>query len=119
VSEGLKLFTDRCAGCHQVAAAGGYITGGVVPPLDQATAVQVAEAVRIGPYVMPRFSKKQLSDRELDSIVAYVRYAQAPDDRGGLSLGHLGPVPEGLVAWLVAGAALLCVCVVIGRGLKA
>ena len=74
------------------------------PPLGDATAVQVAEAVRIGPYVMPRFSQRQLSDRELDSIIAYVQYAQHPDDRGGLSLGHLGPVPEGLVAWLVAGA---------------
>jgi quinol---cytochrome-c reductase cytochrome c subunit len=119
LAEGLKLFTDHCAGCHQVVAEGGYVTGGVPPPLDQATAVQIAQAVRIGPYVMPRFSKGQLSDRELDSIIAYVQYARNPDDRGGLSLGHLGPVPEGLVAWIVAGAALVGVCVVIGRGLKA
>jgi ubiquinol-cytochrome c reductase cytochrome c subunit len=118
LAEGLKLFTDHCAGCHQVAAVGGYVTGGVPPALGQATAVQIAQAVRIGPYVMPRFSKEQLSDRQLDSIIAYVQYTKNPDDRGGLSLGHLGPVPEGLVAWLLAGAALLGVCAVIGRGLK-
>jgi ubiquinol-cytochrome c reductase cytochrome c subunit len=117
LAEGLKLFTDHCAGCHQVGAAGGYVTGAVPPPLDQATPVQIAEAVRIGPYVMPRFSRKAISDRELDSIIAYVQYAKSPDDRGGLSLGHLGPVPEGLVAWLIAGTALVAVCVIIGRSL--
>jgi ubiquinol-cytochrome c reductase cytochrome c subunit len=119
LAEGLKLFTDHCAGCHQVATAGGYVTGGVAPPLDESTAVQVAQAVRIGPYVMPRFSKQQLSDRQLDSIIAYVQYARSPDDRGGVSLGHLGPVPEGLVSWIVAGVALVGVCVIIGRRLKA
>ena len=44
---------------------------------------QIAEAVRIGPYVMPRFSRAAISDRELDSIIAYVQYAKQPDDRGG------------------------------------
>ena len=73
----------------------------VPPPLEDATATQVAEAVRIGPYVMPRFPKA-ISDPELDSIVAYVQYAKSPDDRGGWALGHLGPVPEGMVTWLIA-----------------
>ena len=54
--------------------------------------------------------------RQLDSIVAYVRYAQHPDDAGGWPLGHLGPVPEGLVTWLIAAAALVAVCMVIGGG---
>jgi ubiquinol-cytochrome c reductase cytochrome c subunit len=116
LSAGQRLFTDHCAGCHQVMAAGGYVTGGVPPPLADATPVQIAEAVRIGPYLMPRFSTRQLSERELDSIIAYLQYARSPDDRGGLALGHLGPVPEGLVAWLAAGV-LAVVCVVIGRRL--
>jgi ubiquinol-cytochrome c reductase cytochrome c subunit len=116
LAQGLHLFTDHCAGCHQVVGAGGYVTGAVPPPLSQATTVQIAEAVRIGPYVMPRFSRRAITDRQLDSIIAYVQYAANPDDRGGLSLGHLGPVPEGLVAWLVGAAALVAVCVVVGRG---
>ena len=115
VSEGLQLFTDHCAGCHQVAAAGGYVKGAVVPALGQATPTQVAEAVRIGPYLMPRFSKKQISDRQLDSIVAYVQYAKHPQDPGGWSLGHVGPVPEGLVTWLIAGVVLVGLCVAIGE----
>jgi ubiquinol-cytochrome c reductase cytochrome c subunit len=115
VSQGLQLFTEHCAGCHQVVAEGGVVTDASVPPLDKATPVQVAQAVRIGPYVMPEFSERAISDAELDSIIAYVRYAQDPDDRGGLGIGHLGPFPEGIVAWLIAGVVLVGFCVLIGE----
>jgi ubiquinol-cytochrome c reductase cytochrome c subunit len=99
-------------------AQGGYLPGAEAPPLQDATPTQIAEAVRIGPYVMPRFSKNAISDAQLDSIIAYVQYAKAPDDRGGWSLGHVGPIPEGLVAWLIAAAALVAVCLLLGRRLK-
>jgi ubiquinol-cytochrome c reductase cytochrome c subunit len=115
VSRGLSLFTEHCAGCHQVVAEGGYVTNAVAPPLHQATPVQIAEAVRLGPYLMPKFPKSQISDAELDSIVAYVGYAKHPDDRGGWNLGRIGPVPEGLVTWLIAAIALVGCCLVIGR----
>jgi ubiquinol-cytochrome c reductase cytochrome c subunit len=115
VSEGLRLFTENCAGCHQIAAAGGYLPDSVAPPLEDATPVQIAEAVRIGPNVMPRFSQSLMSDRQLDSVIAYVQYAHAPYDRGGWSLAHIGPVPEGLVAWFVAGVVLVAVTLTIGR----
>jgi ubiquinol-cytochrome c reductase cytochrome c subunit len=118
LAEGLHLFTDHCAGCHQVVATGGYVTGGLPPPLASATPTQVAEAVRIGPWVMPRFSRKAISDRQLDSLVRYVEYAKHPDDRGGWAIGHLGPIPEGIVTWLIAAAALVAVCMVIGRRLR-
>jgi quinol---cytochrome-c reductase cytochrome c subunit len=117
LAAGLQLFTEHCAGCHQVAAAGGYVSGAVAPALDVATPVQIAEAVRIGPYLMPRFSKKQISDAQLNSIVRYVQYAKHPDDRGGWAIGHVGPVPEGLVTWFIGIAAVVATCLVIGRRL--
>ncbi len=117
LSDGQQLFTDHCAGCHQVVTEGGYLTGGVAPPLEEATATQVAEAIRIGPYVMPRFSPRQLSPHDVDSIVRYVQWAKHPDDRGGWAIGHLGPVPEGLITWFLAAATLVAVCIVIGRRL--
>ena len=79
---------------------------------------QVFEAARTGPYVMPRFSKAQLSDGELTAIARYVQYAKHPDDRGGWSLGHLGPVPEGLAAWFFGAFVLVAVCAVIGGRLR-
>jgi len=118
LAEGLRLFTGHCAGCHQVVAEGGYLYGAIAPPLENATPVQIAEAVRIGPYLMPRFSTKQISDSQLDSIVRYVLYAKHPDDRGGWAIGHVGPVPEGLVAWFIGIGALVCTCMVIGNRLR-
>ena len=118
IAAGQKLFADHCAGCHQILAEGGYVTGARVPPLDEATPRQIAEAVRIGPYLMPRFSPTQVSAAQLNDLIAYVQYAKKPDDRGGLALGHLGPYPEGIVAWLVGMAALVAVCTAFGRRLR-
>jgi ubiquinol-cytochrome c reductase cytochrome c subunit len=115
LAEGLQLFTEHCAGCHQVVAEGGYVTGARVPPLKNATPVQIAEAVRIGPYLMPSFPRSQISDRQLDSIIAYVEQAKHPDDAGGWGIGHIGPVPEGMVAWLLAGTALVAACILVAR----
>jgi ubiquinol-cytochrome c reductase cytochrome c subunit len=115
ISEGLRLFTENCAGCHQVVAKGGIVTTAIAPGLDQASPTQIAEAVRIGPYVMPRFTQRQLSDRKLDSIIAYVQYAKDPVNRGGWAIGNIGPVPEGLIAWLLAGVVLLVLARVIGE----
>jgi ubiquinol-cytochrome c reductase cytochrome c subunit len=119
VSEGFQLFTEHCAGCHQSVAEGGYVTDTRVPPIKQDTPTQVAEAVRTGPYLMPKFSQRQISDAELNSIVAYVQASKHPDDRGGWGIGHLGPVPEGMIAWAVAGIALVGLCVLIGERVKA
>jgi ubiquinol-cytochrome c reductase cytochrome c subunit len=117
LAAGLQLFTENCAGCHQVVAEGGYVTGAVAPPLENATAAQIAEAVRIGPYLMPRFSKNQISDAQLNSIVRYVEYAKHPDDRGGWSIGHIGPVPEGIVTWWLGAALLVALCMLLGKRL--
>jgi ubiquinol-cytochrome c reductase cytochrome c subunit len=118
LSQGQHLFTERCAGCHQIVAAGGYVTGAVPPSLQAATPVQIAEAVRIGPYVMPTFSPTSISDAQLDSIIRYVEYAKHPDDRGGWSLGHVGPVPEGLATWFFGMTVLVALCVVLGTRLR-
>jgi ubiquinol-cytochrome c reductase cytochrome c subunit len=118
LADGQQLFTEHCAGCHQIDAQGGYVTNAVAPPLDQASPVEIAEAVRTGPYLMPSFSGKQISAAKLDSIIRYVLYAKHPDDRGGWALGHVGPVPEGLVAWFVGIVLLIATCAVIGKRIE-
>jgi ubiquinol-cytochrome c reductase cytochrome c subunit len=118
LSEGFTLFQDHCAGCHQIVGEGGYVTGAVAPPLHSSSAVQIAQAVRIGPYVMPRFSERAIGPHQLDSLIAYVQYTKDPQDSGGWSIGRIGPVPEGLVAWGLGMLVLVGTCVVIGRGLS-
>jgi ubiquinol-cytochrome c reductase cytochrome c subunit len=118
VAEGMHLFRSHCAGCHQIVAQGGYVTDAVPPALGEATAQQIYQAIRIGPYVMPKFTKKALSDAQVDSIVRYVLYTQHPDNRGGWALGNIGPIPEGLVSWFLGGVVLVAVCLLIGRRLK-
>jgi ubiquinol-cytochrome c reductase cytochrome c subunit len=115
VREGRELFTSHCAGCHQVVAEGGIMPGAKAPPLDQATPVQIAQAVRIGPYVMPPFSEKAISDDQLDAIIAYVQYTKNPRDEGGWGIDHLGPFPEGMITWLIAAVALVLTCMLIGK----
>jgi ubiquinol-cytochrome c reductase cytochrome c subunit len=115
---GFKLFTEDCAGCHQSLARGGFVTGARVPPLQKLAPVEIAEAVRIGPYLMPRFSPRRISDSQLNAIVRYVRSTNTPDNRGGWSIGNLGPIPEGLVAWLAA-LVLGVLSLTIARRLKA
>jgi ubiquinol-cytochrome c reductase cytochrome c subunit len=115
LAEGRELFTENCAGCHQVMGEGGMVTRASVPDLKQATPRQVAEAVRLGPYLMPPFSERQLDQADLNSVARYVEYAKEPEDRGGWGIGHLGPIPEGMVAWLLGAAALVLTIRLIGE----
>ena len=115
VARGKETFTESCAGCHQVMARGGIVTGAFVPALQDVTARQVAEAARVGPYLMPVFDAGRLPQRDLDDVAAYVRYTAHPDDRGGWGIGNIGPVPEGMVTWLLAAVALLGIVRALGE----
>lgn len=117
-SAGVQLFTSDCAGCHQEDARGGFVTGARVPPLQGYTNTEIAEAVRIGPYLMPKFTASQLSNLQLNSIIRYVQSQNHPDNRGGWGIGNLGPIPEGLVTWLIAVPLLLIACLAVGRRLR-
>jgi quinol---cytochrome-c reductase cytochrome c subunit len=114
LSQGQRLFAEDCAGCHQIVGRGGIVTKGVVPDLDESKPIDVAEAVQVGPYVMPHF-RKELDRAEIDSIARYVDETHHPEDRGGWGIGHVGPIPEGMIAWLLAGTALLLVIRLIGE----
>ncbi|HEY6522263.1 MAG TPA: c-type cytochrome [Solirubrobacteraceae bacterium] len=118
IEAGTQLFTEHCAGCHQELARGGFVTGAEVPPLQTVGATQIAEAVRIGPYLMPRFPRSEISQAQLDSIIKYVLSTRHPDNRGGWGIGNLGPIPEGLVTWWIAAPLLLLSCLAVGRRMR-
>ena len=116
LQQGQKLFRDTCSGCHQIVAQGGITPGLIAPPLTKATATQIGEAIRVGPYLMPKWNEGGLDPQQVNSIARYVtEIGQHPPNRGGWGIGNLGPVPEGLVAWLVAGFGLVLVARLIGE----
>jgi ubiquinol-cytochrome c reductase cytochrome c subunit len=117
VAEGMELFTDSCAGCHAISGKGGVAIGGYAPPLGEATPTEVGEAIRVGPYLMPKFNEELISPKQVNSLAAYVELTQEPEDAGGFGIGHIGPVPEGIVAWLAAVVALLLIARLIGERL--
>lgn len=113
VARGKELFTENCAGCHQIMGEGGIVPGAAIPNLKESEPIDVAEAVAVGPYVMPKFTTLTRSD--VNDLARYVQSAQNPDDRGGWGIGHIGPVPEGMVTFLLGMAALLLGLRIIGE----
>jgi ubiquinol-cytochrome c reductase cytochrome c subunit len=114
--EGERLFQENCAACHSATGTGGALTSGqVAPSLAPSTPVQVAEAIRVGPGAMPRFDPQALDERQVDSVAGYVGYLQRGGNRGGHDLGRVGPVTEGLVAWVVGLGLLVLVVRRLGK----
>jgi len=98
---GEQLFSANCAQCHGFAGAGGALTyGKSAPPLTQATATQIYEAMLTGPEAMPVFSDGVVSPTAKRDIIAYIVDTRSEPNPGGFSLGRTGPVTEGLVIFL-------------------
>jgi ubiquinol-cytochrome c reductase cytochrome c subunit len=115
LSGGQQLFALDCAGCHTIQARGGVVTGAFVPALTPSTPRQIAEAIRIGPYAMPPFGPGQLSSAEIDAIARYVASTNRPQNPGGWDIGRIGPITEGMAAWLLAVVALLLIARLLGE----
>jgi len=115
--KGEELYSANCGACHSSAGAGGAVGAGQeAPSLGRATPVQIVEAMRIGPGAMPVFGTSTLSDHDADSIARYLIYLRTLPNHGGWGLGRVGPIPEGLVAWLAGIGTLLAACRWIGEG---
>ncbi|MBV9603706.1 MAG: c-type cytochrome [Solirubrobacterales bacterium] len=112
---GFHAFTLNCAGCHQIVARGGITVNAQAPDLEETTPQQIAEAVRMGPYLMPHFDATAIDQHTLDSIARYVLWTRHPDDAGGWGIYNIGPIPEGMVAWFIGLAALVLVARLIGE----
>jgi ubiquinol-cytochrome c reductase cytochrome c subunit len=112
---GGEQYLANCAACHSASGAGGALSyGQAAPRLSAAEPLQVAAAVRSGPGEMPVFGPEVLDQRQLDAVTRYVEYLRTPDDRGGLPIGRIGPVPEGFVALTFGIGALLAAVAWIG-----
>lgn len=105
---GGEIFRINCAMCHNAAGAGGALTRGkFAPTLKGVEAKHVYEAMETGPQNMPVFNDTNLSAQDKRDVVTYLQSLEETGSPGGISLGSLGPVTEGLYAWTIILALLL------------
>ncbi len=98
---GQQLFVADCAQCHNFAGAGGALTyGKYAPPLTKSTPRQMFEAMLTGPEAMPVFNDTTITPQQKRDIIAYVTRTRSEPNPGGFSLGRVGPVTEGIVAFV-------------------
>ena len=100
-TSGGELFRINCAMCHNAAGAGGALTEGkYAPQLMGSSAKTIYEAMITGPQNMPVFNDANITPEQKNDIITYLTYLQNNSSVGGEELGSLGPVSEGLLAWL-------------------
>ena len=58
-----------------------------------------------GPQQMPIFSDENLSPEEKRDVIAFLLSLEEEPRYGGFALGSLGPVSEGMFAWVVGVGA--------------
>ncbi|MEU9169316.1 c-type cytochrome [Streptomyces sp. NPDC048420] len=114
IAKGGELFRDNCTQCHNFTGKGGALTHGkFAPDLEGVDPKHIYEAMQTGPQNMPSFPDTTLSEQNKKDIIAYLNAVNGDDtvSPGGLELGGLGPVSEGLFAWIFGLGALIAVAV--------
>ena len=111
-AQGGELFRTNCAMCHNFAAQGGALSQGkYAPTLMGVQPKYMYEAMITGPQSMPIFSDKTITPAEKLSIIKWIKAAQNEPSLGGATTGRVGPVTEGLLAWLLGLGSLIGVAV--------
>ncbi|MER5944697.1 c-type cytochrome [Streptomyces sp. NPDC001904] len=114
VAKGGELFRTNCAQCHNFTGEGGALTHGkFAPSLEGVSPKHIYEAMQTGPQNMPSFPDTTMTKQNKKDIIAYLDAVNGDksESPGGLKLGGLGPVSEGLFAWIFGLGALIAVAI--------
>ncbi|MFE9094431.1 c-type cytochrome [Streptomyces sp. NPDC007264] len=114
IAKGGDLFRTNCAQCHNFTGKGGALTHGkFAPSLQGVDPKHIYEAMQTGPQNMPSFPDTTMSQQNKKDIIAYLDAVNGDqtENPGGLELGGLGPVSEGLFGWIFGLGALIAVAV--------
>jgi ubiquinol-cytochrome c reductase cytochrome c subunit len=114
IAEGGELFRTNCAQCHNFTGKGGALTNGkYAPTLEGVDPKHLYEAMQTGPQNMPSFPDTTLTEKNKKDIIAYLDAVNGDESEspGGLALGGLGPVSEGLFGWIFGLGGLIAVAV--------
>jgi ubiquinol-cytochrome c reductase cytochrome c subunit len=114
IAKGGELFRNNCSQCHNFTGKGGALTNGkYAPTLEDVDPKHIYEAMQTGPQNMPSFPDTTLTEKNKKDIIAYLDAVNSDDSEspGGLELGGLGPVSEGLFGWIFGLGGLIAVAV--------
>ncbi len=112
VVRGGEFFRTNCTACHNFAGAGGALPRGkFAPKLTGVSEKHIYEALLTGPQQMPVFSNGVLTPEDKRDIIAYLKKNEKTPAYGGFTLGSLGPVSEGLFAWVAGIGALVAAAI--------
>jgi ubiquinol-cytochrome c reductase cytochrome c subunit len=115
VARGGALYRTNCAQCHNTTGQGGALTlGKYAPKLTGVEPIHVYQAMLTGPQSMPVFSDAVLTSEDKRDIIAYLDNIENQPNPGGLGIGRIGPVSEGLWVWLIGLGALIAVAAWLG-----
>ncbi len=102
ITRGGQIFLTNCTACHNFEGSGGAMPrGGYAPKIRGVDPRYMYEAMLTGPQAMDTFSNGNLSPEEKRDVIAYLVSLENQPDYGGFGLGGMGPVSEGLYAWVV------------------
>ena len=108
ISRGGQIFLTNCTACHNFNGAGGAMPrGGYAPSLHGVDGKYIYEALLTGPQAMPNFSNGNLAPEEKRDVIAYLDSIGDTPEYAGFTLGGLGPVSEGMFAWLIGIGGLV------------
>ena len=112
IVRGGQIFLTNCTACHNFEGSGGAMSrGGYAPEIRGVDPKYVYEAMLTGPQAMDSFSNGVLPPEDKRAVIAYLESIEENPDYGGFGLGGLGPVSEGLFAWLVGLGSLVAFAV--------
>ncbi|UQT59006.1 c-type cytochrome [Streptomyces durmitorensis] len=114
IAKGGELFRTNCAQCHNFTGEGGALTKGkFAPSLEDVSPKHIYEAMQTGPQNMPSFPDTIMPEKNKKDIIAYLDAVngEQTESPGGLKLGGLGPVSEGLFGWIFGLGSLIAVAV--------
>jgi len=115
-ARGGEIYRVNCAMCHNARGAGGALTRGkYAPPLIGVEEKHIFEAMETGPQSMPVFNDKNLSPEDKRDVIAYLKSMDEEGNPGGQALGSLGPVSEGMFAWIFGLLILVGAAVWLGQ----
>lgn len=121
LARGGELFRTNCSACHNFEGAGGALPNGkYAPSLVGLDPKRIYLAMLTGPQQMPVFDDEVLTPEDKRAIIGYLEDLHSRPTDGGLGLGGLGPVSEGLWAWIIGlGSLIFFAMWIAAKGAKA